>query len=178
VGTIVTAQSGRNFKLLGGFNSYNFFNNSLGAPDIADSGVLLNSITQSQLQSNVGVFPGPNSGEPVVFLNPKLFANNAQPILPVTTPGQLGQFIFLRGPRLFNTDISLLKSIPIYERLRLNIYAEFLNAFNHANWNITDGFSFGTNNPAQYANLQDPAFGAASPANGPRSIQFRLQLAF
>jgi hypothetical protein len=126
----------------------------------------------------VGVFPGPNSGEPVVFLNPKLFANNAQPILPVTTPGQLGQFIFLRGPRLFNTDISLLKSIPIYERLRLNIYAEFLNAFNHANWNITDGFSFGTNNPAQYANLQDPAFGAASPANGPRSIQFRLQLAF
>ena len=89
VGTIVTAQSGRNFKLLGGFNSYNFFNNSLGAPDIADSGVLLNGITQSQLQSNVGVFPGPNSGEPIVFLNPKLFANNAQPILPVTTPGLL-----------------------------------------------------------------------------------------
>jgi hypothetical protein len=177
-GTIVTAQSGRNFKLLGGFNSFNFFNNSLGAPDIADSGVVLNGITRGQLQANVGVFPGPNGGEPVVFLNPSLFANGAQPILPVTTPGQLGSFIFLRGPRLFNTDISLLKSIPIYERLRLNIYAEFLNAFNHANWNITDGFSFGTNNPAQYVNLQNPAFTAASPANGPRNIQFRVQLAF
>jgi hypothetical protein len=77
-----------------------------------------------------------------------------------------------------NTDISLLKVIPIRERLRFNIYAEFLNAFNHPNWNITDNFSGGTNNPAQYVNIQNSTFTAASPANGPRSIQFRLQLAF
>ena len=123
----MTAQSGRNFKLLGGFNSYNFFNNPLGAPDMADSGVVLNGITQSQLQANVGVFQGPNRGEPVVFLNPSLFANGAQPILPVTTPGQLGQFIFLRGPKFVNTDLSVLKSIPVHERLRLNFRAEFRN---------------------------------------------------
>jgi hypothetical protein len=177
-GTIVTAQSGRNFKLQGGFNTFNFYNNFYNIPVASDSGVVLNGVTQSQLQSNVGVFPGPTAGEPVVFLNPKLFANNAQPILPETTPGQLGQFIFLTGPMLVNTDISLLKSIPIHERVRFNIYAEFLNAFNHANWNITDNFSGGTNNPAQYVNIQSSTFTAASAANQPRSIQFRLQLAF
>lgn len=120
----------------------------------------------------------------MVFLNPKLFANGNQPILPVTTPGQLGQFIFLTGPMFVNTDISLLKTIPIHERVRFNIYAEFLNAFNHANWNITDNSSFSTNNPAQYANIQSSTYTAASIANpgngagGARSIQFRLQLAF
>lgn len=183
-GTILTAQSGRNFKLLGGFNTYNYYSGFFGFPDPSDSGVVLNGITRSQLQSNVGVFPGPTQGEPVVFLNPKLFANGNQPILPVTTPGQLGQFIFLTGPMFVNTDISLLKTIPIHERVRFNIYAEFLNAFNHANWNITDNFSGSTNNPAQYANIQSSTYTAASIANpgngagGARSIQFRLQLAF
>ena len=186
VGTIVTAQSGRNFKLLGGFNSFNYFNNPLNAPDQSDSGVVLNGVTKSQLQSNVGAFDGPNSSEPVVFLNPKLFANGNQPILPVTTPGQLGSFIFLTGPMFVNTDISIIKSIPIYERVRLNIYAEFVNAFNHPNWTVTDNFSGATNNPAQYVNIQNAtSFGAsianpnnASGTNGARSIQFRLQLAF
>jgi hypothetical protein len=83
-----------------------------------------------------------------------------------------------------NTDISILKSIPIFEKLRLNIYAEMINAFNHPNWNITDNFSGSTNNPAQYVNVQSSTFSAASIANpnngagGARSIQFRVQLAF
>jgi hypothetical protein len=186
VGTVVTAQSGRNFKLLGGFNSFNYFNNPLNAPDESDSGVILNGITKSQLQSNVGVFNGPNGSEPVVFLNPKLFANGAQPILPVTTPGQLGSFIFLTGPMFVNTDISIIKSIPIWERVRLNIFTEMINAFNHPNWAVTDNFSTSTNNPAQYVNIQSTtSFGAsiANPNNpmashGARSIQFRLQLTF
>lgn len=184
VGTIAMAQSGRNFKLLGGFNTYNYYSGFFGFPDPSDSGVVLNGITQSQLQSNVGVFPGPSGSEPVVFLNPKLFANGNQPVLPVTAPGQLGQFIFLRGPMFVNTDISLLKTIPIHEKVRLNIFAVFVNAFNHANWNVTDNFSFSTNNPAQFVNVQSATYTAASIANpgngagGARSIQFRLQLAF
>ena len=60
--------------------------------------------------------------------------HGAQPILPVTTPSQMGQFIFLAGPMYANADISLLKSIPIYEKVRFTIYVEFLNAFNHPNW--------------------------------------------
>jgi len=120
-----------------------------------------------------------------VFLNPNLFANGAQPILPETTPGQLGDFIYLTGPRFFNADISIIKSIPIYEHLSLNFYAEMINAFNHPNWNVTDSSSFGTNNPAQYVNVSNvgtyTAASIANPgngANGARSIQFRLQLQF
>lgn len=184
-GTIVTAQSGRNFKLQGGFNTFNFYSGQLGAPDASDSGVVLNGVTRQQLQNNVGVFSGPTPGEPVVFLNPNLFANGAQPILPETTPGQLGDFIYLTGPRFFNADISIIKSIPIYEHLSLNFYAEMINAFNHPNWNVTDSSSFGTNNPAQYVNVSNvgtyTAASIANPgngANGARSIQFRLQLQF
>jgi hypothetical protein len=184
LGTIVTAQSGRNFKLLGGFNTFNDFANPLNAPDEADSGVVLNGITRKELQSNVGVYNGPNSSEPVTFLNPKLFANGAQPLLPETTPGQLGSFIFLRGPMFVNTDMSIIKSFQIYERLKVNIYAEFINLFNHPNFAVTDNSSGGSNNPAQYVNVQNPAaFGAAianpnNGADGARSIQFRLQFAF
>jgi hypothetical protein len=184
VGTIVTAQSGRNFKLEGGYNSYNYYSTFFNIPDASDSGVVLNGVTRSQLQSNVGVYPGPTPGEPVVFLNPQLFAGGAQPILPETTPGQLGSFIFLTGPMFVNTDISIIKAIPIYERLKLNIFAEMINAFNHPNWNVTDNFSGSTNNPAQYVNVTSSTYTAASIANpnngagGARSVQFRLQLTF
>jgi len=184
VGTILTAQSGRNFKFLGGYNSYNYYSSFFNIPDASDSGVVLNGVTRSQLQSNVGVFKGPTPGEPVVFLNPSLFAGGNQPVLPETTPGQLGNFMFLTGPMFVNTDISIIKAIPIHEQIRLNIYAEMINAFNHTNWNVTDNFSGSTNNPAQYVNVTSSTYTAASIANpgngagGARSIQFRLQLMF
>ena len=95
-----------------------------------------------------------------------------------TTPGQLGQFVFLSGPMFFNTDISLVKSIPIKERVRFNLYAEFLNAFNHTNWKVIDGYAGGTNNPAEYANINSSTFPALSDPYTPRNIQFRLQVAF
>ena len=92
--------------------------------------------------------------------------------------GQLGQLVYLVGPKFVNTDISLVKSIPIKEQIRFNIYAEFLNAFNHTNWNVIDGFAGGTNNPAEYANISSSTFPALSAPYSPRNIQFRLQLTF
>jgi hypothetical protein len=70
------------------------------------------------------------------------------------------------------------KSIPITERVKFNIFAEFLNAFNHQNWTVIDSFSGGVNNPGQYANISTTTFPALSPANGPRDIEFRMQLTF
>jgi hypothetical protein len=58
------------------------------------------------------------------------------------------------------------------------VYAEFLNAFNHTNWNVVNGFAGGTNNPAKYANVTSSTFPALSDPYNPRNIQFRLQLAF
>jgi hypothetical protein len=92
--------------------------------------------------------------------------------------------MFLTGPMFVNTDISIIKAIPIHEQIRFNIYAEMINAFNHTNWNVTDNFSGSTNNPAQYVNVTSSTYTAASIANpgngagGARSIQFRLQLMF
>jgi hypothetical protein len=180
VGTIVTAQTGRNFKLQGGYNSYNYSN--AWWPNASDSGVVLNGITVSQLQSKIGLYPGPNPSEPVVLLPPDLLASdgsaNRNFISPVTTPGELGRFVYLKGPRFVNTDISIVKSIPIKERVKFNIYAEFLNAFNHPNWAVIDSFSGGVNNPAQYANVTSTTFPRLSLANDPRNIQFRMQLVF
>lgn len=180
-GGIVTAQSGRNFKLQSGYDTYNYSNAYW--PDASDSGVVLNGITQSQLQSKVGKYTGPNPSEPLVFLPPSLLttSGSANPsfISPPSTPGQLGQFIYLTGPMLFNTDLSIIKSIPITERVKFNIYAEFLNAFNHADWYVLDSYSFkAVNSPANYANITSPTFPALTEANNPRNIQFRLQVAF
>lgn len=178
VGTIVTVQSGRVFKLQGGYNTFNYSNAYW--PNASDSGVELNGITVSELQSKVGVYPGPDTNTLKTFLP----ANVASLVSPETTPGKLGQMVYLSGPRYFNTDISLVKSIPITERVKFNLYAEFLNAFNHVNWSVIDNNSGGTNNPAQLANVSTPTFTKLSlpaydsPGFNPRNIQFRLQLAF
>lgn len=165
--SILTLQSGRVFELLGGNESFNQ----------NDAGVILNGIGVSQLQGNVGIFPGPTPNEPVLFLNPKLLNSNgsanASFVSSVTTPGQLGNFVFLYGPKFVNTDIALLKAIPITERISLNVWAEFLNAFNHPAWNVG-----GNGNGNAFANIQSSTFAGASLANGPRNIQFRMQLAF
>src|SRR5437016_6602133 len=143
VENIITAQTGRNFKLAGGVNTFNYWDGPTPAndngtpagilnyvPNENDSGVTLNGISVSQLQSKVGVYMTGNPNVPVSILPQSLFGPGGV-IQPSSTPGQLGSIVFLKGPRLFNTDISIIKAIPITEHVRMNIYAEMLNAFNH-----------------------------------------------
>ena len=201
VGTIVAAQTGRNFKLsasnpfdgTAGVNTFNYWDGPTPAnangtpagilsyvPNQNDSGVALNGITPSQLQSKVGVYFTGNPNVPVSVLPQSLFGTGGA-IQPFSTPGQLGSIVFLKGPRLFNTDISIIKAIPITERVKMNIYCEMLNAFNHPNFNFTNGFySFGTNNPAQFLSVTNgPPFAPGTVGqNGNRQIQFRMVVAF
>ena len=191
VGSVISAQTGRNFKLAGGVNTYNYLDgpspaNANGTPagilnyvpDENDSGVALNGITVSQLQSQVGVYRTGNPSSPISVLPASLFGPGGA-VQPSSTPGELGSTVFLHGPRLFDTDISLIKSIPIWERVRFNFSAEFLNAFNHPNFNFTDSYSFGTNNPAQYLLVNSSPYAPGTVGqNGNRMIQFRLQLQF
>lgn len=183
VGSVVTIQSGRPFKLLSGYNTFNYSNGSW--PDATDSGVVLNGITRSQLQNAVGVYNGPNSSEPVMFLPASLQSASgaaSSAISPETTPGALGSMIYLYGPGYWNVDMSVHKSVPLREHVSLNIWAEFLNAFNHPNWTVLDNFSGKTNSPAQYANITSNSFAALTLANQDglysRNIQFRVQLQF
>jgi hypothetical protein len=191
VGTIFSMQTGRNFKLAGGQNTFNYFDgpspaNANGTPagilnyvpNENDSGVVLNGMSVSQVQNKIGVYFTGNPFSPVSILPSSLFGPGGA-IQPESTPGVLGSSVFLKGPKLVDADISVIKSFPIWERVRFNIYAEFLNAFNHPNFNFIDSYSFGTNNPAQYLLVNSAPYAPGTVGqNGNRQIQFRLQLAF
>ena len=174
-GAIITAASGLPFKLQGGSNTYNY--SFAGYPDASDSGVVLNGVTRNQLQSNVGVFTGPSPYIPAVSINPALLASNPNAIQPESTPGQLGQIIFLKGPKTWDADFSLKKAIPIYEHVQFNLYGEFLNAFNHPNWAMA-GVTGGPGQPADFMNVSNSNFSGLGLVNSPRIIEFRLQMAF
>ncbi|HXW56930.1 MAG TPA: carboxypeptidase-like regulatory domain-containing protein [Candidatus Cybelea sp.] len=196
LGSIFSWQIGRNFKLAGGQDTYNWFdsynvNNYLGyPPDPNDSGVVLNGVSVAQLQSQVGVHPSPTiTDNGVQIPNPTIQALGLPSSLfgpggavqPESTPGELGQIVFLHGPMFVNTNFSLTKHIPIWERVGMDIHAEFINLFNHPNFNYTDGYSFGSNNPAQYLFVNIAPYSALSTGQmqtATRVIQFRLQLVF
>ena len=67
------------------------------------------------------------------------------------------------GPGYADLDLSLQKSFPITERVRLRFQSDFINAFNHVNLN-TPSSSLGTN------------MGLTNTSESPRVIQFALKL--
>ncbi len=176
VGSILTYQTGEPVQLTGQNNTYN---------DYADSGITLHGITASQLQKAAGVFrvPGQTFAN---LINPKYLASttgggaNPQYITPNTTPGTIGDVIYLHGPRQFYQDISLTKSVPIHESLRFRLQAAFLNAWNHpvfgdANGNgYVDGgvqdYGFGLGGVSNESSGETPGFG--------RVIEIRANIDF
>jgi hypothetical protein len=72
----------------------------------------------------------------------------------------------LRGPRTFNVDLSVFKTIPITESIKLQFRSEFFNAFNHTQ----------LNNPNTVVGAPD--FGRISSARDPRILQMALRVTF
>ena len=69
----------------------------------------------------------------------------------------------VRGPKLFNTDMSLFRTFGVGERVKLQFRAESLNIFNHPNFGM--GLQFDGNN-----NVSDPSqFGIISYTVGPNN---------
>ncbi|HXY14936.1 MAG TPA: carboxypeptidase-like regulatory domain-containing protein [Terriglobales bacterium] len=158
LGTIVTYQTGLPFQIFGGYGTFN---------DYGDGGFVLNGITKAQLQDAVGVYH--TSGPYVDLINPKLLQGNSAPncnsiltgVCQNTTPGTLGINPWLYGAHVWNDDLSLTKDVPIHERFRFSLQAEFLNLFNHPNF-TTPGlqpFYFGS------TNVQSSSFGQAGLLN-------------
>jgi Carboxypeptidase regulatory-like domain/TonB-dependent Receptor Plug Domain len=83
----------------------------------------------------------------------------------IGTYGNIGKNS-MRGPRLFTTDLALLKTGRVGERLAYEFRAEFYNAFNNVNFGNPD------------AGLQDSNFGQISSAGDPRILQMALKLKF
>ncbi len=162
VGSIISWQSGLPFWVEGGYSP---FNNE-------DGGVTLNGVNASQIQKNIGVYNTPSSPYSPVWINPNFNAANA--IQPNTNPGTIGQMLFLHGPGFFNTDISLNKIFPIYEKVSLKIQGSFLNAFNHPNWSVGNNGAPGYIVYAAYS-LFEPT---TTYQGSPRIIQFRSEIDF
>jgi hypothetical protein len=190
VGTIFTFNSGSPFQLFGGYNTFNFAHNY----NIGDGGVDLVGLTRSQLQSNVGVFPlnlaqyqaancpqtsggpPPTCAPPIVdTINPAILANqgggaNSGFMVPNTSAGTLQPQLWLHGPRFWNADLAITKSVTIRENIRFSLQGEFLNAFNHPNFGTPD------------SGVQDSGFGTTFGAlneNGfGRQVEVRANLSF
>jgi hypothetical protein len=163
LGSIIRVQSGRPFKLVSNRDTVNQY----------DSGVVLNGITASQLQDMITVRPGPNRN--IAFVSPTLIGSDgrasSQYILPATTPGQFGQFVYLYGPKYVQADMSVIKDIPLREPVRMRLAVEMLNAFNHP--------VFQAGGDAARINITSTTFGqTTSAAVGPRNIQLRAEIWF
>jgi len=93
------------------------------------------------------------------YINPAAFS-----IAPQFTFGNLSRALGMRGPGQANWDLSLFKSIPIYERIKAQFRFEMLNAMNTPLFSGPNA-SFGTS-----------AFGRiTSQANTARQLQLGLR---
>jgi len=133
VGTIFIMQSGSPMQMTGGFLTVNQ----------NDAGVVFNGITPAQLQSAVGVYRSANPW--VETVDPKkvsiLSSGAVDPTLltPASTAGVWGYRPFIYGPKWYNADLSINKTIPIRESVRFTFQAQFLNVFNHPTFSIRQG---------------------------------------
>ena len=94
------------------------------------------------------------------FFDTSLFVQN-----PEGTFGNTGKYVLL-GPRLFNTDLGVLKNTRIGERAAVQFRAEFFNLFNNVNFKLPN------------SRLTSSAFGRINAAFDPRIIQFGLKMVF
>lgn len=87
---------------------------------------------------------------------------------PATQAGQFGNEgrNAVRGPGISNVDLSLLKTVPVAERARLQFRAECFNIANHANFGLPDN------------DIASPTFGQVLEAGAPRLLQFGVKLIY
>jgi hypothetical protein len=121
----------------------------------------------------------PGAFGPVVFDSVSAFA--------IPAPGQdgAGRNIFF-AKSYWNTDLSVIKNIPIHERVRLQFRAEAFNALNHPNFDNPRDASTGSPNIQSSVFAQTCCATVAPPTTqtiiqtgeSPRVIQLALKLDF
>ena len=136
----------------------------------------LNACSQGRILARV---PGTTAGVASLGYNPISGAANSN--LPQSFPGQVffnappGQkgnmeLNFLSGPMYFNWDASLIKNVPINERMRVQVRMEAFNMFNRSNFGITNQFT--------QANVNSKTFGRLLSSPNPRIMQFVARFEF
>jgi hypothetical protein len=117
------------------------------------------------------------TGNPVLPKGDRTFSHNFNTSVfqlpPVGSIGNAAKTI-LRGPGINNWDLALVKSFPIWERVRAQFRAEFYNAFNHAQFSTFDTTARFDATGAQV----NGQLGQFTAARNPRFVQLALKATF
>ncbi len=167
IGGRESIRTGNPVLLSSGRNTVNNLSTTVG------SGVVLGGgLTASQLQHDLSTITGYYAGAKgyitdvasIATVTASTSTPNAAFYAPASTPGQYGQFIYLRNNTFFQFDMSINKIIRIKERWRFNFQAEALNFLNHP------FFPLGVTSPTA------TNFGQITSATGTRTVQLRGSL--
>ncbi len=188
IAAVTRIQSGTPELLTGGRGTFNQY----------DAGVVLYNLTAKDLQEMIAIrkTTSPTNLLGIVNYLPQSLIDNSQAAFevggrtvanldrskpyvgPPATPGELGYRVFYYGPWYQKWDFGLVKKTLIGERANLEFRAQFLNAFNLVNFQVTGladtagiDNAFGQVNAAyrDLTNTNDP---------GSRMIEFVLRLNF
>ncbi|MGI8958327.1 MAG: carboxypeptidase regulatory-like domain-containing protein [Bryobacteraceae bacterium] len=155
-------QSGIVRAILGSWNVSGILTAQSGQPFSIYSGVD-NSLSGNGLDraDQVGNPARPAGVNPInEWFNTQAFVPNA-----IGTYGNTGRNILI-GPGLVDIDVSLAKSIPLTETIKVQFRAEAFNALNHPNFGLPSG------------TLTSGTYGRITSALDPRILQFSLKLIF
>ncbi|MGH9393958.1 MAG: carboxypeptidase regulatory-like domain-containing protein [Terriglobales bacterium] len=156
-----------------------------------DPGVVLHGITPQQLQAEMHPYIVGADPKAVVNYLPQALITNTRaaygiagtldpsaPYIGPPAPGQFGQRVYLYGPWLAKFDMSMSKTLPVYDRMNFEFRVQALNVFNAVNFLLpgqslqsASSSSFGqtTNAFRDFSNTNDP---------GSRTIEFVFILKF
>jgi hypothetical protein len=165
LGGILTAQSGTPFRLTSGRQTFN----------TSDAGVVLqNGHTLEEIQRLIRINPIENSLSQR-FVDPSLVGPdgraNPEFLAPPTTPGEMGELLFLRGKNTWNLDMSLVKSATIWGKTQATVHLTFTNVLNKQIWSGPNFLSD--------VNITSQTFGQTNnPFNGARQVYSRFEIKF
>jgi hypothetical protein len=108
-----------------------------------------------------------------LFSNPATVLSSFRPVL-ISSDTHDGRSNPLRGLGFWNLDATLGKTTTIHENLRVDFSAQFLNIFNHVNFNNP---SLNATNPSSFGVLSSE-FVPANRSTGARWIELGLRIEF
>ncbi|PYS35414.1 MAG: hypothetical protein DMF75_03745 [Acidobacteria bacterium] len=107
----------------------------------------------------------------VSWFNPCAFG------IPSGAFGNFGRNV-LRGPSVYNADVSVFKSVPIGERFKVQLRVEAFNLFNIQNWSEPAPANLTINTNATTIAASVGKISGLAQGTNPRQIQFGLRLVY
>jgi len=175
------------------------FNTASAQSTTADTGVVLHNITAQQLNDMLAIRKDPAG---IIYFLPQSLLDNTnaafevggktlanlkpdQPYIgPPTTPGQLGDRVYLYGPWQGRVDFGIVKRTNITEKTSLEFRATALNLFNDVNFllgaagNDVNSLSLASSTFGQTTSAYRDITVSGTNDPGGRIIEFQLRFVF